>query len=96
MPITPAHVPMQRIPRTGRPADPNYLRRPTATPQMGTLLHQLSHLRDVRTARLRAIEQLQRQIDHVVVQARGNGASWPELGRALGLSPKAAWKRYVV
>ena len=53
------------------------------------------------TSALRRIEQLAAQISQLTVEqnlavsrARAAGASWAEIGEALGCSPQAAHKRY--
>lgn len=47
----------------------------------------------VRVA-VRCIQDVERQLDEFLVQARDAGATWEELGAALGLTRQAATLRY--
>lgn len=51
---------------------------------------------DVDTVRRLAMERagLQLRLDEVIRRARAGGATWQELGQALGVTPQAVQKRY--
>jgi hypothetical protein len=53
-----------------------------------------ARLREVEVLRER-IEELDRQLHVAAVSAREEGATWQQLGAALGITAKSAWKRYV-
>jgi hypothetical protein len=50
----------------------------------------LDHIRKAREA----AADHQRYLDELVAQARDEGASWKEIGMALGVTYQAAWERY--
>jgi hypothetical protein len=43
---------------------------------------------------VRRIDEMEAYVPHLVVQARYAGASWQELGEALGVSRQAAHEKY--
>jgi hypothetical protein len=42
-----------------------------------------------------AVASVEQQMHTAAVQARESGATWQEIGAALGITAKSAWKRYV-
>ncbi len=38
--------------------------------------------------------RIEKALTEVVVAARGQGASWAEVGKALGTTKQAAWRRF--
>jgi hypothetical protein len=50
----------------------------------------LDHIRQA----VEAAANHKRYIDELVGQARDEGASWKEIGTALGVTYQAAWERY--
>jgi hypothetical protein len=50
----------------------------------------LDHIRQAREAHANH----QRYLDELVTQARNEGASWKEIGQALGVTYQSAWERY--
>ena len=56
---------------------------------------ELEHLNDAVTVAARVDEQADALIGHFVDRARASGASWSEIGAAMGVSKQAAQKRFV-
>lgn len=80
-------TPAVRLARTGRTSDPDRVPLPRS-PHLAALVDR------IRERRARLIAD-QAHLDQAVTIARAGGASWPQIGRALGMTPTAAWKRYV-
>lgn len=45
-------------------------------------------------AHMRRLREMQEQVPFLVNVAREDGASWSDVGRALGTTRQAAWQRY--
>ena len=56
----------------------------------------LDHLADAVVAGDQLDEQVDALLGHFVDQARASGASWSEIGAAMGVSKQAAQKRFVI
>lgn len=55
---------------------------------------QLGELTRARTEFDRARERYEQRARELVLHARSNGASWPRIGRALGISAQGAQQRW--
>jgi hypothetical protein len=63
---------------------------PKVTDAVTRKVQKLAKLTDLKAAELTH----ERELRHTVIAARNSGASWMEIGRAMGVSDVAVWKRF--